>query len=841
MISDARGNHVSPGIYTEERDVAYSVKSLGITSLGLVGETLYGPAFQNVEIENWGEFVDYFGGTSTEKFPGTGLPKYELPYIAKSYLEKSNRLNVVRVLGLSGYEAGDAFVVYNSDDKPFMVFRSKKDFNFSAGTGCDGVVDSGLSICTAITISSYTDTIAGSNCGTGTGNTGSSISADKDFSIVAGGKTFNVSLDSEKSNYIYNVLGTSPLKGDAPIYIESIFENLASGAVSSWTPSAYTADTYSSYNDFKEPFRAAETPWIVSDAQLNSGTTSSASVRKLFKFHTISDGDASNFQVKVTIQNIDYKYRTFDVVVRDFNDNDEFPIVLERFSKCNLIEGDSNYIAYKIGTFDGGFISKSKYIAVQMAADEGIESFIPAGFLGYPMQKFMSGFTLNYNVKYNPDKKAKKQCFGLTNEDSDVLSYKGKYAYNESGYITNGFHMDAGISDVTVYVDGVTGYNFTTVSAEKVGSERIIPRLICDKAAYNGSIYDDLNVRKFTLCFYGGFDGWDIYREERTNTDEYKTTNYGNNTANTYTSSSSLSESVSFLNLPKNRNTSDYYAYLAGCRVFANPQDIDINIFATPGINWSDHNLLSQEIIEMIEDADEGRGGDALYVMASPNAEDVATIAERIDGAEINSSYACTYFPWVMHYDASNKKYLELPVTKDVVRNMAETDNTSYPWFAPAGMQRGSVNCIKANIKTTLADEDILYGNCINPVKSYAQDGVKIWGNKTMYNVESPLNRVNVRRLMIRVKKLITEASKNLIFEQYDETLEKQFRGLVEPILADVKANRGIIDYRVITECTPETRDQHILPAKILVKPTQALEYISISFVVYPESVSFEE
>ena len=185
-------------------------------------------------------------------------------------------------------------------------------------------------------------------------------------------QTFNVSLDSEKSNYIYNVLGTSPLKGDAPIYIESIFENLASGTVTEWATkvSAYTADTHSNYNDFKEPFRAAETPWIVSDAQLSSGTTtSSASVRKLFKFHTISDGDASNFQVKVTIQNIDYKYRTFDVVVRDFNDNDEFPIVLERFSKCNLIEGDSNYIAYKIGTFDGGFISKSKYILFSLYID----------------------------------------------------------------------------------------------------------------------------------------------------------------------------------------------------------------------------------------------------------------------------------------------------------------------------------------------------------------------------------------------------------------------------------------------------------------------------------------
>jgi phage tail sheath protein FI len=172
---------------------------------------------------------------------------------------------------------------------------------------------------------------------------------------------------------------------------------------------------------------------------------------------------------------------------------------------------------------------------------------------------------------------------------------------------------------------------------------------------------------------------------------------------------------------------------------------------------------------------------------------------------------------------------------------MASTDNNSFPWFAPAGMQRGNVNCIKATFKTTLADEDSLYEVGVNPIKTYARDGVKVWGNKTTYNADSPLNRVNVRRLMIRVKKLVTEAAKNLIFEQYDETLEKQFRGIVEPILADVKSNRGIIDYRVITESTPETRDQHILPAKILIKPTQALEYISISFVVYPESVNFEE
>ena len=125
MISDARGNHVSPGIYTEEKDVTYSVKSLGITSLALVGETLYGPAFENIEIQNWSEFVDYFGGTSTEKFRGSGLPKYELPYIAKSYLEESKRLNVVRVLGLSIYHAGTFWAVKDDKGTPIVIIRSK--------------------------------------------------------------------------------------------------------------------------------------------------------------------------------------------------------------------------------------------------------------------------------------------------------------------------------------------------------------------------------------------------------------------------------------------------------------------------------------------------------------------------------------------------------------------------------------------------------------------------------------------------------------------------------------------------------------------------------------------
>ena len=115
MISNARGSHSSPGIYTKEIDLSYAAKSLGITTLGVVGETLKGPAFEPIKIENWREFQTYFGGTSAEKFLGSKYPKYELPYIAKSYLQNSNQLEVCRVLGLSGYNAGPAWLITASD------------------------------------------------------------------------------------------------------------------------------------------------------------------------------------------------------------------------------------------------------------------------------------------------------------------------------------------------------------------------------------------------------------------------------------------------------------------------------------------------------------------------------------------------------------------------------------------------------------------------------------------------------------------------------------------------------------------------------------------------------
>lgn len=916
MISDARGGHVSPGVYTEEKDVLYSAKSLGITNLGIVGETVKGPAFQAIPVTDWADFVDYFGGTSPEKYKGSGLPKYELPYVAKEYLKESKNLNVVRVLGLSGYECGPAFgvhVKFDGTSYPLVILRSKADYqNNVEGGECEKdkqeafnpyvkkvevvefesadydalcvVEGTTVSIPLSGTVQEMTNKRkAVYNGDVEIGKFGLKITYVTYTGGISGETVvnYNVSLNPTDRSYIYNVFSTDPLVGTAPVFIEAVYDYAYEAMVQK--SEVGTTVEFVAINDgngaevngdedftnYKETYRCAQTPWIVSEVK--EATTDSINVKKLFKFYTISDGNASNYQVKISIQKIRPDDGLFDVWVRDFYDTDASPVVLEKFTNCSMIEGANNYIGYKIGTFDGGYVAKSKYVTVEISDEDGIESCVPCGFLGYPMPTYAADkkIDLAYNTVFNEAIKPKRQYFGLNSDilDIDVLNYKGVTAYSngdgdaDPNLITNGFHLDAILSmpgneevsgntlvDSVIYVDSESGYTFTTVDPMQSAAQSVkIPRLFNENYV-DGTIYEDINLRKFTVYPYGGFDGWDIYRPERTNKDKYKASKYAivEGCPFSVISDTELALDPTLdLGLPVNAINSDYYAYLAGYRQFANPQDVDINLFATPGVDYFNNTLLVEDALDMIEDPEDGRGGDALYIINAPmdvNEDKSAdVVVETLEDSDITSSYACTYWPWVKFYDKDAKMYLTLPVTKDVVRNMAATDNNSYPWFAPAGTERGTVDCIKADIKTTLADEDTLYEGRVNPIKSFAVDGVKVWGNKTLYTRESPLNRINVRRLMIRIKKLITEAAKHLIFEQYDATLEKQFKSLVEPILADVKSNRGIVDYRVVTESTPETRDQHILPAKILVKPTPALEYISISFVVYPESIEFDE
>ena len=1113
MADNARGIHVSAGIYSREIDLTYAAKSLGITTLGVVGETTKGPAFQAMDISNWREFQDVFGGTSTEKYKGSLYPKYELPYIAKSYLSESQQLKVVRVLGLSGYNAGPAWIITASDGsnkkQAVAVIRSRGSYKAYVTGSTDSCICDSTKYDTltymvgeiaaessedcfnkqynlgALKIDKYSSLNGSGDACNGykiTGNTeGFDVSQTNKgrFKLYgwtgkhASGSTIDekdptyfeyaVSLNPYDKEYILNVLGTKAYDGEAPIYVESLYDvaleqgivegdiiqidgelqgyqvyytadychhdpisglmtipqssltrryvgaryladknsvdeairvtpydyklgrpltvkeasasgesvvnkeapsDIADADKEAWSATTiaetaaivgqiYTVRQYTdqngrrSYlyayytteslkdidhqdmvnlygnlspsknasgnteggqatassrnqgknatlvynsrdglyyrmnasntdvvyvqldmNDYKSPYRYASTPWIVSNLK---GDMNHVDVTKLFRFHTISDGDSSNYDVKVSIENIKPDEGTFDVVVRRIDDADESIIVLERFGKCSMVPGDSNYIAYRIGSFDGTYEVKSKYITVEVNESTASKTSVPCGFLGYPIPKYdgtpiegkgntgVSFPTIKYNTMYDEDVKNRKQYFGLSSwvgVDIDTFTFKGTKAYIDNPkFLSHGFHLDSrldskngGISSITV--DNESGYEFDCVNTNSRTNTLSEAPIIGTEDEMYGSIYENTNLRKFTVFFYGGFDGWDVYRDKRTNTDEYKMSKYKGyiNLGSGDGYSFNKIKDPSALKLNDNGITSDWYAYLSGIRQFANPEETDINVFATPGIDYVNQKLLVEEAIEMIEE----ERADSIYVITTPDkpsgasdmVDDMYNAEEAVynlEDTEIDSNYACTYYPWVKYEDVDNNQYIYLPPTKDAVRNFAQTDNTSYSWFAPAGINRGSVDCVRAHFITKLADEDTLYEGRINPVKTFAQDGVKIWGQKNLQINESQLNRISVRRLLLRIRKLIAISCLGLIFEPNDATVKQSFLTTVTPILDNIRSNRGVSDYRIEVNDTVESRERRELPCKIYIKPINALEYITIDFIVTPEGVSFDD
>lgn len=643
MADNARGIHVSAGIYSREIDLTYAAKSLGITTLGVVGETTKGPAFQAMDISNWREFQDVFGGTSTEKYKGSLYPKYELPYIAKSYLSESQQLKVVRVLGLSGYNAGPAWIITASSDgkdaskkQAVAVIRSRGSYKTYVTGSTDSCICDSTKYDTLTYMVGEVEAESSKDCfnkqynmaalgikeytslnGSGDACNGYKLSGNAEgFEVSQTNKgrfklygwtgkhkinstlkesdptyfEYAVSLNPYDKEYILNVLGTKAYDGDAPIYVESLYDvaleqgivegeigyidkrlacyqvyytadychhdpisglmtipqssltrryvgaryladknsvdekikvtpynyklgrpltvkeagtaavnkapsDIAEEDLEAWSATTiaetvadvgqiYTVRQYTdqngrrSYlyayytteslkgvdhqdlvnlygnlspskktsgnteggqatppsrnkdknatlvynsrdglyyrmnasdtdvvyvqldmNDYKSPYRYASTPWIVSNLK---GDMNHVDVTKLFRFHTISDGDSSNYDVKVSIENIKPDEGTFDVVVRRIDDADESISVLERFGKCSMVPGDSNYIAYRIGSFDGTYEVKSKYITVEVNESTASRTSVPCGFLGYPIPKYDGTAIVNDEENWNP-------------------------------------------------------------------------------------------------------------------------------------------------------------------------------------------------------------------------------------------------------------------------------------------------------------------------------------------------------------------------------------------------------------------------------------------------------
>jgi hypothetical protein len=937
---------VSPGVYTSEKDLTFVTRQVGVTTLGLVGETTQGPAFQPIFVSNYDEFRSFFGGLDATRVKDTNAPKYELPYIAKSYLSQSNQLFVTRVLGFSGYDAGKAWgitlsaaldpdtidVVSSASVSPLISFTANSSGTITDLISTDSVIQSlwdngyiGLDYLVASSVGPvvsvpltfekvgvvfqgaeinnfFVTSIATDSNGTTGVTSGDTIiysgigytnvenkvvallrsrgkyngseqlvfevSANTqvdfattpmnaetnpygDFAIegtsnISGPFSYDLSFDKTKKNYITRVLGKAPQDGKTALFVEEIFENMFADYVTNDEVLGINITDLIEYDnafdDYKKEFQPAVTPWVVSELR-------GSNLLRLFRLWTISDGNSANNQFKISIRNVQPDAKEFDLIVRSYYDTDARPNVLEAYTRCSMNPASNNYIAKRIGTLDGEFPSMSTYILVEMEDGSDTSDAFPAGFVGYPARDYtesnnttVQAPTIEYKTLYGTFENKRKFYLGLTDTmgiDQDFFDYKGmpdSTILDAWTGMTNGFHMDinasaATIDNVSISIN-TTGGTYSPVYKFDTGC-----CAFQNDFQLQGTSYEKLYSRKFTFVPYGGFDGWDPYRTKRTNNDPYLI--------------NGTKGSVGLLNGTfANRTltngdpgiTSDYYAYLEAIWTFKNPEATNINIFSTPGIDTFNNSNLVEEAIEMVEQD----RADSLYIVTTPDTDAGGSILLAEDVADqlygqYDSNYTCTYWPWIQINDAENNVYIYVPPTRDVVRNIALTDNIAFPWFAVAGVQRGDVDAIKARIKLTLGERDVLYENRINPIATFASEGIKIWGNKTLQVKDSALDRINVRRLLLQARKLISAVAIRLLFEQNDDIVRNQFLSLVNPILDNIRSERGLTDFRVVLDSSPESIDRNELLGRIFLKPTRALEFICVEFNIVPTGASFDD
>jgi len=293
----------------------------------------------------------------------------------------------------------------------------------------------------------------------------------------------------------------------------------------------------------------------------------------------------------------------------------------------------------------------------------------------------------------------------------------------------------------------------------------------------------------------------------------------------------------------------------------SDPEVVETNLITVPGVRAP---LITNHVIDVAEaraDAlaliDIEKGGyapatettNSFKTRITNNSVREAVVALKNRG--IDSSYACAYFPWVKILDQVSNSQVWVPPSVAALGTFASVEKNSELWFAPAGFTRGSLSegaaglpVISVSQRLSSEDRDSLYENNINPIATFPDEGIVIFGQKTLQSSRSALDRVNVRRLMIFVKKEISRIAARLLFDQNVQTTWNRFRGQVEPFLDGVKSRLGLTDFKVVldeTTTTPDLIDRNVMYAKIFLKPAKAVEFIAIDFVITNSGASFED
>ena len=806
---------VSPGVFTEEKDLSFLPQGIANIGAAFIGPTVKGPAMVPISVSSYGEFTQIFGGTN---------PNLYLPYAAKEYLNNSGQLTVVRTLHDDGYSLANPIAVVASGSfgrkqiallHPSQVLSETDSFyNGTTNLFHNSVLTSNISGSFVIQISgSYTvDTAAFPN-------------AKGPSSAI-----YSASLSNLSANYMSKVFSKQANVSSAPAYLYTFFATAASASLAA-DPNC-VIELQSGSFDFSDSYLEAQTPWIIS--QKVNGVS-----QNLFKLHTIADGVHANYETKIAISNIKpagtvagSEYGSFTLTVRAVDqtklaavgspytttDSDVRANVLESFDNVNLDPNSSRYIARVIGdryltltagkvVVNGDYPNKSKYVYVEV--DDNVAKGV------YSVELVPFGFA----ALYNPTPSA----FTNVTAASFVATQTVNGTYNKRKFF--GFDYDFATTDNVNYLKPTPKANATTGS----NVDFLLTNFNQEAGAsyptaatpYSGSIdlTDNtlIDSRKFIVPFQGGSDGVQPNRRILVGADIVSANTQGYDL--------------------RSNTAKDYSVYTNAIDAVSNPDELDINMLVMPGVIQQYHSAVVDYAANMCLDR-----GDTFFVFdAAGLTANIATVTGEVEAFDNN--YAATYYPWVKILDAGINKPVWVPPSVVIPGVLSFNDKVAAEWYAPAGLNRGGLTSVlDAYTRLTHAERDTLYEGRVNPIATFPGQGVCVWGQKTLQAKPSALDRINVRRLLIAVKKYIASATKYLVFEQNTAATRNRFLNICNPYLESVQQRQGLYSFRVVMDesnNTPDVIDRNIMYGQIFLQPSKTAEFIIIDFNILPTGAAF--
>ena len=791
---------VSPGVFTRERDLSFLPAGIAAIGACIVGPTVKGPAFVPTVVSNFSEFEEMFGSTDS---------RFYTPYAVEQYLKSAGTVTIVRVLNTGGYTPD--FVALGLSSSAASISRTVAVLAPSRG-GSNGAGD--LSLCAlAATESAYTSQTLTVN-GTDVDST-----------------DYTISFNTSSANYIDEVISSDPLvqkSGTATVAVY-LYKNFKYHQSSYGWGTGTAADHSGSISiggigDFTDASYAnASTPYIQSQLINNARYN-------LFKVNTRSHGSNVNNKYKIAILNVKKAgtvagsdYGQFSLQVRQTGMDDNgltTDNVVEQFDGLNFDPKSTNFFARRVGdryvtiastgklTYNGDWNNRSKYIYLSDFAAIS-DGSIPKVLV--PMGHASIQAPLNdANMPAWPFKVTQSNAQGEF--DSNVL-----------------YGHDYGNADAEQYLcptNGFTSGTNTSMSLEDMNGHDDASVLGTTEGLHYASATSSISLttshlkqRKFIVPFQGGYNG--------------------DNPANPKLTGASIVASNTQGFDISSATATGAVAYKKAINAVSNPDEFDINMLITPGIIHDLHPKITNHAIAKCEER-----GDAFYVFdCGKHGGNIADATAAV--AALDTNYAATYYPWVKIVDRNTALPVWVPPSVVLPGVIAFTDQVAHEWFAPAGLNRGGLTTVlEAQTRLTHDERDELYEARVNPIASFPGQGVVVWGQKTLQGRPSALDRVNVRRLLIKLKKFIASSSRYLVFEQNTSATRNRFLNIVNPFLESVQSNSGLSAFKVVMDDsnnTPDVVDRNQLVGQIFIQPTRTAEFIVLDFVVQPTGAAFPE